>query len=140
MSFDLYKYDFAKYMYQIRIVVQKKMKLLFVPGKKRTSASLAVMRFAGKYFFNFYISGLINAISFGVTNPLPVMGDLKQFSNVGNPFAFAVYNKRSPIMTRHLKTLWKPKVYQLKKRNDDHHFWGEIEKLFFGINDQEVEY
>ena len=98
------------------------------------------MRFARKHFLNFFILGLINAISFGVTNPQPLMGDLKQFSNVGNQFAFAVYNKRSPIMTRHLKTIWKPKVFQLKKRNDGHHFWGEIEKLFFGINEQEVEY
>ena len=81
-------------------------------------------------------------MTFGVTNPLPAMGDLKQFSRAGNQFAFAVYNKRSPMMTRHLKTLWKPKVYQLKlkKRNDGHHFWEEMEKLVFGNNDQAVEY
>jgi len=85
---------------------------------------------------------LINAIALGVTNPLPGVGDLRRFSNGGNQFAFAVYNKRSPMMTRHLKALRKPRVYQLKlkKRNDDHHFWEEMEKLVFGINDQEVEY
>ena len=82
-------------------------------------------------------------MSFGVTNPLPVMGDLKQFSKAGNQFAIAVYNKRSPtIMTRQLKTLWRPKVYQLKpkKRNNGHHFWEEMEELVFGKNDQAVEY
>ena len=80
-------------------------------------------------------------MTLGMANPLPV-GDLKRFTNVGNQFAFAVYNKRSPMMTRHLKALRKPRVYQLKlkKRNTGHHFWGEMEKLVFGKNDEEVEY
>ena len=45
-------------------------------------------------------------------------------------------------MIRHLKTLWKPKVYQPKpkKQKDGQHFREEMKKLVFGINDEGVEY
>ena len=76
-------------------------------------------------------------MTFGVTNPLPVMADLKRLST-GNSYGFAVYNKRSPMMTRHLKTLWKPKIYQLD--NTEYHYWSEMEKVLNGINKEEVEY
>ena len=81
-------------------------------------------------------SGFINSVISGVIrvkNPLGVMGDLKQ-SRFGGPYSFAIDNKRSPRMA----TKWKPKVYQLD--GFGHHYWSEMEKLIFDINNVEVEY
>ena len=78
-------------------------------------------------FINSVISGLIR-----VKNPLGVMGDFKQ-SRLGSPYSFAIYNKRSPRMSK-----WKPKVYQLN--GFGHHYWSEMKKLIFDKNNVEVKY